>query len=93
MEKKILVMYIGVAGVRSEDIENFVHKLLNKIAPTTFDGEVIVIPTQSLDTRVECIDPKYITEDELIKEHTEMMKILQNELQFQLEELKKENNE
>ena len=55
--------------------------------------EIIVIPIQSSDTRIECINPKYITDTELIKEHTEMMKKLNIELQYQLNQLKEENNE
>jgi hypothetical protein len=93
METKILVIYVGVSGVRSEDISTFVHKVGEKIIPSTFDGEVILLPTNSVDTRIECINPKYITEPELIAEHTEMMKKLQEALQFQLENLKKDKHE
>jgi len=92
-ENKILVIYIGVQGLRSEDIEDFVRKVSQRISPSTLNGEIIVIPTQSPDTRIECINPKYITDAELIKEHTEMMKNLQQELQHQLGQLKQENNE
>jgi galactitol-specific phosphotransferase system IIB component len=93
MEKLILVIYIGVQGIRSEDIEEYVHKISHRITPQTIEGEFIMIPTQSLDTRIECINPKYITNTELIQEHTEMMKKLQEELQHQLKQLKQENNE
>lgn len=93
MENKILVIYVGVAGIRSEDIEDFVYKLSKRITPETFEGEIILIPTQSIDTRIECVNPKYITEPELIKEHTEMMKKLQEQLQYQSELLKNNKNE
>ena len=93
MENKIIVVYVGVAGIRSEDIREFVEKLSRKISPSTIEGEIIVIPTQSPDTRIECINPKYITDADLIKEHTEMMKKLQEELQNQLEQLKDDKNE
>jgi len=92
-EHKIFVIYVGVAGIRSEDIEEFVHKVARKISPQSIEGEFIMIPTQSPDTRIECINPKYITDTELIKQHTEMMKKLQEELQHQLSELKKDKNE
>lgn len=92
MESKILVIYAGVAGLRSEDIQEFVHKLTDKLSPEGFHGVIITIPVQSPDTRIECIDPKYITDEELIKEHTERMKKLQDELQHQLELVKKEND-
>ena len=91
-ENKILVMYVGVQGIRMEDIEHFIKSVTKKITPETIKGEFIVIPTQSPDTRIECINPKYITDVELIKEHTEMMKKLKQELQYQMEQLKQENN-
>ena len=91
-EEKILVLYIGVAGIRSEDIEEYCFRVTKKVFPETFKGETIVIPIQSPNTKVECINPKYITDVNLIKEHTEKMKKLEIELQFQLENLKKENN-
>lgn len=92
-ETKILVIYVGVAGIRMEDIQDFVRKLTTKITPSTFQGEVIIIPTQSVDTRIECINPKYITDAELIKEHTDLMKKLQEKLQYQLKVIKAENDE
>jgi hypothetical protein len=92
-EKLIIVLYVGVYGIRSEDIHDFVQKVAAKISPSTFEGELIVIPTQSPDTRLECINPKYITDEELIKQHTEMMKKLQEELQYQAGLLKENKNE
>lgn len=91
-ENKILVMYVGVQGIRMEDIRYFVKKITKRISPETIKGEIIVIPTQSPDTRIECINPKYITDADLIKEHTEKMKELQENLQYQLEQIKQENN-
>jgi len=88
MENKILVIYVGVASIRLEDIDTYINKVMNKIMPQTFEGEIIIIPIQSSDTKIECINPKYITDAELIVEHTEMMKKLQEALQNQLEQLK-----
>ena len=92
MEINILVIYIGVAGIRAEDIDTYVHRVVKKIMPTTFEGEVIIIPIQSYDCKIECINPVYITDTELIREHTEMMNKLQYELKIQLELLKNRNN-
>ena len=92
MENKILVIYVGVAGIRSEDISDFTHKVAKKIIPDTFHGEVIVLPVQYTDTRIECINPQYITDAILIQEHTDMMKKLQEALQNQLEQLKQEKS-
>ena len=88
MENKILVIYVGVASIRLEDIDTYINKVTDKIMPQTFEGEIIIIPIQSSDTKIECINPKYITDAELIVEHTEMMKKLQEALQNQLEQLK-----
>jgi hypothetical protein len=92
-EKKILVFYIGVAGVRSEDLQDFVHKVSSRITPSTFEGEIIMIPTQSNDTRIECVNPVYITDKELIKKHTDLMQELQQELRHQVTQLKEKSNE
>ncbi|MFW6219875.1 MAG: hypothetical protein ACOC33_03465 [bacterium] len=88
MENKIIVIYVGVAGIRSEDIEDYIQKITSKIVPESVQAEFIIIPVQSYDTRLECINPKYITEDKLIKEHTEKLKLLNEELQHQIEEYK-----
>ena len=90
---KILVMYIGVAGIRSEDIPEFVAQVTQKITPKTFEGEIIAIPTQSPDTRIECINPRYITEPKLVQENTKLMEKLKYELQHQLDQLKQDDNE
>ena len=96
MEVKILVIYIGIGGIRSEDVDTYMKKVTKKITPSTFEGEIIVLPTQLLvapDTRIECINPKYITKAELIREHTEIIKKLHDELEIQLGILKQKNNE
>lgn len=93
MENKIIVIYVGVAGVRLEDIPDFVQKVTAKISPQTFEGEIISIPVQSTNTTMECINPQYVTDIQLINEHTEKMKKLQELLQFQMEQLKQNNNE
>jgi hypothetical protein len=96
MEVKILVIYIGIGGIRSEDVDSYMKRVTEKITPRTFEGEIIVLPTQLLiapDTRIECINPVYITDTELIKQHTETIKKLHNELQIQLNILKQKNNE
>ena len=86
---KIFVMYVGVAGVRSEDIDEYVNQVTKRITPSSYVGEILVIPTQSYDTRVECVNPQYITEPELIQKHTGLMKELHDEITHQIEEMKK----
>ena len=91
IENNILVVYIGVQGIRSEDIEDFIKRVSRKIIPSTFLGEVIVIPTHSPDTRIECINPQYVTDEELVQKHNELMKEINSELQYQLKLLSEEN--
>jgi hypothetical protein len=93
IENKILVIYIGVAGIRSEDIETFTQKVIKKIMPVTFQGEIIIIPIQSVNTRIECINPMYIVQPQLIQKHTELMKEINENLEHQLKLLKENKNE
>lgn len=87
-ETKIFVIYVGVAGIRSEDIPMYVRKVTEKISPTTIDGEIISIPVQRQDTTIECINPKYVTKPELINEHEELLKKINEELKYQAKLLK-----
>ena len=93
MEHKILVVYVGVAMIRTEDIDNYVHRVASKIIPTTFEGEIIIIPVQDINTKIECINPKYITEPELIQKHGELMKELEEALLEQIKLLREEKHE
>ena len=88
-DKLILVFYVGVAGMDMEDIPEYMNKVSNKLTPNNIDGEVIYIPTLSTyDTRVECINPAYITDKELIKKNTTLLSELNVELNNQLNILK-----
>ena len=92
-ETKIFVIYVGVAGVRAEDIPDVIKQVSQKITPETFKGEILIIPQQSFDTRIECINPRYVTDAELIKENNKMMGELKLQLQNQLEQLKENKDE
>ena len=91
-ENKIIVIYIGVAGIRTEDIEEYVHRVTGKILPSTIKAEFIVVPTQSYDTRIECINPQYITDEELKAQHTLLMHDLNVALAEQIKLIKDEEN-
>jgi hypothetical protein len=92
MEHKILVFYIGIAGINLDDVQDYIQKVIKKISPDTFKGEIIVIPTHTYDTRVECINPKYITNEKLIQEHENLMKELNHKLHNQLKEIENEKD-
>lgn len=91
-EVKLLVIYVGVAGIRMEDIDGFVHRIAEKISPQTIDSEIIIIPSQSNETKIECINPKYITEIDLINENNKMMSKLNEHLNHQINIIKKDND-
>ncbi len=90
MESKILVFYIGIASINLDDVQEYIQKISKKITPETFNGEIIIIPTHTYDTKVECINPKYITDKELIQEHENLMKQLNYNLHEQLKITKNE---
>ena len=92
MEKQILVIYVGVGGIDYININEYTKKVAEKITPSTFEGEIIIIPTSGIDTRIECINPIYVTKKRLIKEHKKLIKNLQIELKNRLEDLRTENN-
>ena len=90
MEKNnfIFVLYIGVAGIRTEDIPSYVKQISEIVIPQTVKGEFITIPTQSFENKLECINPVYITDEFLIKKHELLMDELNNKLEEQLKLLK-----
>lgn len=88
--KKTLVAYISIVGIRSEDINDYMHKIVNNIMPEDFEGTLIYMPTNSLDSRIECIDPKYITNKDLILDNEELLAELNKKLKTQLKEYEKD---
>jgi hypothetical protein len=92
-ENKILVLYINVVHVPSDEISTYCREVAKKIIPDTFQGEIIILPVLSSETRVDCINPKYITDEKLVQEHTELIKKLNIALRSQLEILNENKNE
>ena len=90
-ENKIFVIYIGIIGIRSEDIPSYVNKITERIIPNIKNTTFITIPIESNNTRIECINPKYITNSELINKHNELMEELNNQLKIQLDIIKESN--
>lgn len=92
-DKLILVIYVGVAGMEMELIPDYMNKVSTRLTPHNIDGEIIFIPTlSSYDTRVECINPAYITDIELINKNTNLLSQLNIELNNQLNILKNSND-
>lgn len=91
-QNNIYVIYIGVMGIRSEDISLYCKSIADKISPTTIEGEIIVIPVNDINTKIECINPVYITKKTLINKHTKKMEFLLEELNNQINNITNEKN-
>jgi len=89
IHKLILVYYIDVRHLKDEEIPYFMKSVMQNIRLKSPEiGEIIALPVKNV-SKVECINPKYITEPELIREHR--LKI--DELHEIMEKFIKENND
>ena len=91
-EKKIIVFYIDVRLLTPDEVKPYINSVSKRIAPEKIDGEILFIPVYG-ETKVECIDPVYITEPELIRKHRLLMDELHEHLEHQINELKDGTNE
>jgi hypothetical protein len=84
---KIYVIYIGVLDVNTgkvfPDIEEYILDFVEKMPSDIFDGQTIYLPAYEYNTRIECINPMYITDKELLEKHTAQLKKLHEELNKQ----------
>lgn len=87
-DKLILVFYINVENMSTDDIGDYMNKISQKIVPTNIDAEGILIPIFNGLTRIECINPKYISEDDLIKKNNILMGELNEHLKYELNNIK-----
>lgn len=72
---KTYVLYIGTKNVRSSDIAEYVEKITKKLLPIPLPEEatILVLPTDTTENRLECIDPLYITDENLIFKHNTLL--------------------
>ncbi len=87
---KTYVLYIGIARIRDVEVDDYVRRIASKAIPADIDGTVIVIPTNNDENRLVCINPEYITNEELIKQNTMLLFELNYELNKQLNITKNE---
>lgn len=96
-EKLILVVYVGVQQYNInngnvEDLSEFIDSIRKIIDKLSIDAETLIVPTTSmLDIEIKCINPKYITEPEVIRNHRLLMDELNEYLKIELDEKKKNN--
>ena len=91
-DKLILVYYISIGNVDMDDVEEFMNRVMEKISANSVseDTEILAIPIYG-ETKVECINPKYITDTDLIKKHERTMSELHEKLNNQIDQLENIN--
>lgn len=77
-DKKILVFYVGVSDMPDNMVGQYIKRVKDSFLTEDFairnHCEMILIPTRNIDSSIECINPKYIIEQELVTKHGELMK-------------------
>lgn len=65
-DKIILVVYVNISYIDIADVAEYMHKITDTI---TFDDSVLrlFIPIRDSETRIECINPKRISDEEYIR--------------------------
>ncbi len=64
-DKTILVMYLAVGGLNREEIDKQVKSLQEMIKPILDDVNLFIMPSKNLnDSRVECLNPRIVEDDE-----------------------------
>lgn len=90
LNKLILVYYLSIDNV--DDVEEFMGEVMKKISSTSVseESEIIAVPVFG-ETRIECINPKYITDSDLIKKHERLMSELHEKLENQIDQIDEKN--
>jgi hypothetical protein len=62
-EKLFIVIYLDVRGIHDSDITPYIEAVASAIQ---YDESIakLIIPTRDSETRVECINPVLLTEDQ-----------------------------
>lgn len=68
MEKLILVFYINIEHIHDCDINEYMHNISNNLSSKNGDDILTYfIADHGIKNRVECINPKLVTEEEYSK--------------------------
>lgn len=91
-DKLIIIYYISITHVEINDVEEYMTQVMNRIGTTTIteDSEILAIPVYG-ETKIECINPKYITDGDLIKKHERTMSELHEKLKSQINQIEDSN--
>jgi hypothetical protein len=67
-DKLILVAYINVGGIHDADVSAFLTETANNLKPKEDDSILFyVIPVRGEESRLECVNPKLVSEEEYEK--------------------------
>lgn len=67
-DKTILVAYINVSGVHDCDISVFIQEAVDNLKPKEDDSILFyAVPVRGEESRLECINPKLVSEEEFEK--------------------------
>jgi hypothetical protein len=80
MEDLILVVYIGIKNVPPPELDNFINRVVDIMESNPNHPLTYYIPVQEQDSRMECLNPRIISKEELIstkKTLEEITKILE----------------
>ena len=79
--KTTFVMYVNVGHMHPSDVDEYSRKILNNFKELETDNSTLfLVPTRTGENKIECINPVYITNDELVKKHEEAIKNLTKKL-------------
>ena len=63
-KRLILVFYIDVSRVYEGDIPEFMHQIANNLSKNNGETDKYFIPIYEGDSRIECINPVMVSEEE-----------------------------
>jgi len=84
MDNMILVLYVDVGNMEDKDVTEFVRRVSKGLLPEevvrNLDATVFVIPRRGEGTRLECINPHYVLDQDLFDQYRKNLEILNENL-------------
>ena len=84
MDKLILVLYVDVGNIENKYVDKHVkrigHALFTEDVIRKTEATTFVIPVRGGGTRIECINPKFVVDNEVVREHRIKLDILNENL-------------
>ena len=87
MDKLIIAVYLNVRNMTMEEIREFMVRTRDTVSSPTNEYITMVVPVKNKDTRIECLNPKYITGDEINKKFEVGLKSIENNFEKILNEM------